>query len=702
MKSHHLIVRALLLLLLVAIHCFGQRCFRKTPSSGSLARCDSNARYRTFDGRCNNLANPDWGSAGEPLRRFLPNAYEDGRGIPRGGGHPSSLPSPRWVSQKNHPDSDVPDSRFTHMVMQFGQFLDHDLTLAPKDEQTDCCKSEVREADCFTIAIPSPDRFFSWVNNSATCLNLIRSTPVCGSRIREQYNELTAYIDASNIYGSDEKHAKVLRTFKDGRLHRNSNTDQLPTRDQLGLNANSRLLRPEKPGDFMAGDMRVNEHPFLATLHVDEILYQETRKLIGAEMQNIVYGEFLPTVLGVDFMRRYDLIVKEETEYDANVDATIFNSFASAAFRFGHSMINGMFKLVSQRQSSTKSEDVYWLWRLREVFDGQSIRGARLPLENMLEGLITQEPQTCDAFFTTEITDHLFQKNNLRENFGLDLLALNIQRAREHGVPSYSSYRRKCGLRPLKNWNERPTELDEDYWKSLQDVYNSVEDIDLYVGAIAEKNVQGGVVGPTFACLIGEQFSRLKRGDRFFYTHSRSSGGQGLGPVTKKAILQRTLGDIMCDVSQLGKAQKWVTLQPNSDYNNVESCNTKFRINMREVAQEIAQELKSVTIGNREVRTLVRGNPPSNQFLHRGRPIQFQEVDAVTRPLSQEFPARAKTVLPTHPRVPTNLRLPSKTIVTEPRSEGSPTRSTQVLINRLSNNSRVGVSTTACIFQLCS
>lgn len=106
------------------------------------------------------------------------------------------------------------------------------------------------------------------MNSSATCLNLIRSTPVCGSTVREQYNELTAYIDASNIYGSDEKHAKVLRTFKDGRLHRNGNTDQLPTRDQLGLNANDRLLRPEKPGDFMAGDMRVNEHPFLATLHV--------------------------------------------------------------------------------------------------------------------------------------------------------------------------------------------------------------------------------------------------------------------------------------------------------------------------------------------------------------------------------------------------------------------------------------------------
>ena len=127
-------------------------------------------------------------------------------------------------------------------------------------------------------------------------------------------------------------------------------------------------------------------------------------------MQNIVYGEYLPTVLGVDFMRRYDLIVKENTDYDPNADPSIFNAFATAAFRFGHSMINGMFKLVSQRKTS-RNKDVYWLWRLREVFDGQSIRGARLPLENMIEGLVTQEPQTCDSFFSTEVTDHLFQKN---------------------------------------------------------------------------------------------------------------------------------------------------------------------------------------------------------------------------------------------------------------------------------------------------
>ena len=145
----------------------------------------------------------------------------------------------------------------------------------------------------------------------------------------------------------------------------------------------------------------------------DEILYQETRRLVGAEIQNIVYGEYLPTILGVDFMKAYDLIVAEDSSYDSKTDPSVFNAFSCAAFRFGHSMINGMFKLVSQRNARANEEnnEVYWLWRLREVFDGQSIRGEQLPIENMIEGLITQEPQTCDAFFSTEVTDHLFQKN---------------------------------------------------------------------------------------------------------------------------------------------------------------------------------------------------------------------------------------------------------------------------------------------------
>ena len=58
-----------------------------------------------------------------------------------------------------------------------------------------------------------------------------------------------------------------LHFFRDGRLHRNSNSDQLPTREQLNIRPNPRTNRPETASDFVAGDTRANEHPFLSSLH---------------------------------------------------------------------------------------------------------------------------------------------------------------------------------------------------------------------------------------------------------------------------------------------------------------------------------------------------------------------------------------------------------------------------------------------------
>ena len=130
------------------------------------------------------------------------------------------------------------------------------------------------------------------------------------------------------------------------------------------------MLRPETQEDFVAGDNRVNEHPFLTAMHVimirehnrvaeqlrkrlppylqnDETIYQESRRIVVSEIQNVVYGEYLPTILGAKYMDKYGLLVTETSKYDPSVDPTIYNEFAAAAFRFGHSMIPSTFSSVS-------------------------------------------------------------------------------------------------------------------------------------------------------------------------------------------------------------------------------------------------------------------------------------------------------------------------------------------------------------------
>ncbi|KAF2344368.1 hypothetical protein FHG87_024876 [Trinorchestia longiramus] len=65
---------------------------------------------------------------------------------------------------------------------------------------------------------------------------------------------------------------------------------------------------------------------------------------------------------------------------------------------------------------------------------------------------------------------------------------------------------------------------------SRRQTHRHVEDVDLYTGGLAELPVVGGAMGPTFACIVADQFLRLKLGDRFWYETDQlpqafSSGG---------------------------------------------------------------------------------------------------------------------------------------------------------------------------------
>lgn len=94
----------------------------------------------------------------------------------------------------------------------------------------------------------------------------------------------------------------------------------------------------------------------------------------------------------------------------------------------------------------------------------------------------------------------------------MDLMALNIQRARDHGIPPYIVWREACGLTPIRNWGQLLSIMDDDTVGRLRIAYTNLEDIDLFPGGMAEKPVIGGIVGPTFACIIAQQFLNLRQG----------------------------------------------------------------------------------------------------------------------------------------------------------------------------------------------
>ncbi len=116
------------------------------PEIENPACPEETLKYRTIDGTCNNLGNPTNGAAETGFTRFLPPLYFDAEGLDEPvGDQPNApdVPNPLVVTEdyliiqaKNQPNRDS----ITHMFMQWGQFIDHDMTLAPESENGDVCE----------------------------------------------------------------------------------------------------------------------------------------------------------------------------------------------------------------------------------------------------------------------------------------------------------------------------------------------------------------------------------------------------------------------------------------------------------------------------------------------------------------------------------------------------------------------------------
>ena len=148
--------------------------------------------------------------------------------------------------------------------------------------------------------------------------------------------------------------------------------------------------------------------------------------------------------------------------------------------------------------------------------------------------------------------------------FGMDLVALNIQRGRDHGLPGYNSYGVVCGLPLAETFSDLADVIEQDIIDELEQVYDDVDDIDLFVGGISENPIDTSILGPTFRCLVGDQFKRLREGDRFFYDSSNHPGHLTLSQLEQ--VKKTSLARVTCDNGDnVEYMQRQAFIQPSSD-----------------------------------------------------------------------------------------------------------------------------------------
>ena len=498
-------------------------------------------KFRTIDGTCNNLLKPLLGASNTQFRRVLPAQYEDGILVPVGhdqqvNGDPFEAPWPSARTVSRTVVRDLPRSSrvLTHIFMLWGQFVDHDLDLFAEFETTECeesCDLEETCQFCSPIQVSRLDPTFGLSgSNRGQCLPITRSVGVCMRPLnstfemaRQQINQLTHYQDASNVYGSTKEVADSLRLFVGGLLRQGGRTDSLKGNLPVG----SELSDSNAPF-FVAGDVRANEHVALTVMHTiwlrehnrivrelaklnpcwdDERLYQEGRKILGALMQVITYQEFLPVLFGES---AFNTFIGSYTGYSSDVNAPVPNAFATAAFRFGHSLIQPMFTRLDKENKPLSIGPL----GLREAFFNPSeyyVSGGTDPL---LRGLLQDRSREVDEFVNRVLTTQLFAASD--DGLGQDLISRNIQRGREHAIPSYRDFQQYCHdmFDVSSEFSTLTTEL------RLRGLYGSVgfrKGIDLFVGGLAEERMEGSNLGATFGCIIGKTFADLRDGDRFYY-----------------------------------------------------------------------------------------------------------------------------------------------------------------------------------------
>ncbi len=514
---------------------------RSNEISLSINPGGRHSKYRSYDGKFNNILSSQtaaWGAADIILFREMPAVY--GPSDPRNAMNGVNRPSARKISNVliDEPVTIFTTRELSTLVYQWGQFLDHELTLTPTDTIESVPIKLPEDEVIFTEDIPftrSEFRKGFGFQNSA----------------RQQINLNTSWIDGSVVYGSDAKRARWLRTLNRGKM-KTSSGNLLPYNTINGemtgaIDPTAPSMKNDNNGTtktFVAGDVRAAENPVLISLHTlfvrehnricdrllregqrdDEQIYQMARKEVGGLIQAITYQEFLPA-LGI--------ALRPFSGYRADIRPDITNTFATAAYRLGHTMVSDDVLLIDKDCNEVgpgEMDLVSVFWNPQLVAD--------YGIDVFLKGSASHEQYQTDTKINDVLRNFLFGNPNDPVRFGIDLGSLNIQRGRDHGLPDYNSARRFYTGRPAFRFSDITS--TDTVATALKNLYGSVNNIDLWIGILSEDHLPGKSVGNTLHAMLKAQFEKLRDGDYYFYLYDPNL------PVTVRTQIKNTkLSDVI-------------------------------------------------------------------------------------------------------------------------------------------------------------
>ena len=184
----------------------------------------------------------------------------------------------------------------------------------------------------------------------------------------------------------------------------------------------------------------------------------------------------------------------------------ITNEFSTAGFRVGHTLLGDDIEFLDNNGADVRDE-----LPLAQAFFNPTVVSAT-GIDPILKYLASDRAQEVDPRIVDGVRNFLFGPPGAG---GFDLASLNIQRGRDHGLADYNTTRAAYGLSRVDSFDDITS--DPQLQATLQDLYGSVDNIDLWVGGLAEDHVSGGSVGPLFRNILADQFERLRDGDRFWY-----------------------------------------------------------------------------------------------------------------------------------------------------------------------------------------